>query len=109
MRIQIAFLTCALALPASATTVPSKADLTRAHAGIARMLRDPDSAKYTNAFAERGVVCGAVNSKNRMGGYAGPTLYIYDLAADRAFILDDAAEADQRQVTLDRIKRGCKV
>ena len=50
-----------------------------AKASVERQLIDPTSAQYRDmtSFTED-VVCGSVNSKNRMGGYVGFRLFIYN-------------------------------
>lgn len=50
-----------------------------AKAAIERQLVDPSSVQYRDvkAFSE-GVVCGSMNSKNRMGGYVGFKPFIYN-------------------------------
>lgn len=44
-----------------------------AMAHVREQLTDPDSAKFRNVRVnkETGVACGAVNSKNKLGGYVG--------------------------------------
>lgn len=46
---------------------------------VASNLIDTESARFENVFtpAGGGVVCGFVNGKNRMGGYAGSKPFIY--------------------------------
>jgi hypothetical protein len=41
-------------------------------------LVDPDSAKFSEVRhnKEKGGSCGVVNSKNRMGGFSGPTVFL---------------------------------
>lgn len=52
----------------------------KAKKAVASVLIDPDSAKFENVF--KGKVadsyCGFVNGKNRLGGYAGASPFIYD-------------------------------
>lgn len=50
-----------------------------AKSAIEVILKDPSSAQYRNlrVYSE-GVVCGEVNAKNSMGGYAGFTPFIYN-------------------------------
>lgn len=72
--------------PKAATPKAKKAaaidDFADAKAAIKRKLTDPESAQFTEMFkvqAQRGdAVCGLVNSKNRMGGYAGVAGFFYD-------------------------------
>lgn len=50
---------------------------------LAKQLLDPPSARYIGVSVKtakdgaRGV-CGQVNAKNNLGGYAGPKLFVYD-------------------------------
>ncbi|MES2634001.1 MAG: hypothetical protein V4669_13590 [Pseudomonadota bacterium] len=60
---------------------PSKALSTRAVAAVKLKLTDPDSAKFEglrlgNSPANN-VVCGLVNAKNQLGGYAGRKVFYY--------------------------------
>lgn len=71
-------------------TFPSHAaDLTKAQQeklqiAVKDKLLDPDSARFKlPAYKGGDVYCGLVNSKNRIGGYAGDSIF-------QAFILKDA-------------------
>ena len=45
---------------------------------VRNSLIDPDSAKFRNVVVrDRGVVCGEMNAKNKMGGYTGYTKFVY--------------------------------
>jgi hypothetical protein len=57
-----------------------------------RKLTDPESARWGDFYsatdpAANGLVCGAVNSKNQMGGYVGMTGFVYWPRQDRAILL----------------------
>jgi hypothetical protein len=57
-------------------------DFGSAKAAMTRKLTDPESARFTDLFRvatpdEGEVICGMVNSKNRMGGYAGVRGFIF--------------------------------
>ena len=44
-------------------------------------LSDPSSAQYRNiTTSSQGVVCGEVNAKNKMGGYTGFEMFVYNAA-----------------------------
>jgi hypothetical protein len=61
-----------------------------AKAAMSRKLTDPESARFTDLFKSSGatpVVCGMVNSKNRMGGYAGATGFVYIPAENLAVLM----------------------
>lgn len=47
---------------------------------VSNVLIDPDSAKFSNIIqgVKPGDYCGTVNGKNRMGGYAGSSPFIYE-------------------------------
>lgn len=52
-----------------------------ARSTVKSMLKDQDSAKFTNQFAVKTdksaiVACGEVNAKNAFGGYAGAAVYV---------------------------------
>jgi hypothetical protein len=66
---------------------------------IAQRLKDPDSAKFRGVyFMKRGeyppLVCGEVNSKNSLGGYAGFQRFITATTPDLTFIESDMKKAD---------------
>lgn len=49
-----------------------------AKAAMARRLSDPESARWGSYFlTPAGEVCGTVNAKNKLGGYAGATGFVY--------------------------------
>lgn len=64
-----------------------------AQAAVKVRLSDPQSAQFTKVFVvgEKGdrVVCGMVNSRNRMGGYAGPVLFAYQELIRHAVVIDE--------------------
>lgn len=67
-------------------------DAAPAKALLQRKMIDPESARYTDVFkvktaSEGDVVCGIVNSKNRMGGYVGGKGFIYEPKLNRATIM----------------------
>lgn len=61
-------------------------EVSAAQAAVKRQLTDPDSAKFDGDFViynrmkdglvSHVTVCGTVNSKNTLGGYAGATRYV---------------------------------
>jgi len=64
----LALLLCASAVHAAPKDGPL---IAKGKAAAAYNLKDPDSAKFRNVVAIRGVVCGEINAKNSMGGYVG--------------------------------------
>jgi hypothetical protein len=61
---------------------PPTDEFADAKTALARKLTDPESARFTDLFNvstpdEGDVVCGMVNSKNRIGGYAGARGFIF--------------------------------
>lgn len=54
--------------------------ISSAHQSLLMMLNDPDSARFTSEeiSPSSGAVCGFVNAKNSMGGYAGAVRYIHN-------------------------------
>lgn len=58
---------------------------------ISRKLTDPESARFEDLFkvqSDRGeAVCGLVNAKNRMGGYAGAAGFIYEKSSRTGTIM----------------------
>lgn len=53
------------------------ADINSAKKAVEKNLKDPSSAQYRNLISKGGMVCGEVNSKNSMGGYAGFEEFTY--------------------------------
>lgn len=71
----------ALILPTS-SSAQEQEQVDRAKAAIGRNLKDPYSAVYEGIYFGRTakgdpVVCGTVNAKNSMGGYAGRKRFYY--------------------------------
>jgi hypothetical protein len=59
---------------------------------MAKKLSDPESARWGEFYTVvgdggYGLVCGAVNAKNHMGGYIGMTGFTYEPKVDRAIML----------------------
>jgi len=54
---------------------------------IAKLLLDPESAKFQNVrFVDGGTVCGEVNGKNLLGAYTGFTPFVYAPYINNGFI-----------------------
>lgn len=50
-----------------------------ARQAVLKNLNDPSSAQFSDITVyDTGAVCGNVNAKNRMGGYAGPSAFVYN-------------------------------
>lgn len=82
--------------PAAAKTAKKPAAAVDAFAPakvlLQRKMVDPESARFTDLFkvqtsSEGDVVCGIVNSKNRMGGYVGGKGFIFEPRLSRATIM----------------------
>ena len=67
-----------------------------AEASVKARLSDPQSAQFTKVFVvgEKGsrTVCGMVNSKNRMGGYAGARPFAYQELIRYSVVIDEPWE-----------------
>ncbi|NBB15158.1 hypothetical protein GVN21_07290 [Caulobacter sp. SLTY] len=68
-------------------------------------LADPDSAKFRNVFVvakpgQAKAVCGEVNAKNQMGGYAGYKRFISAGTVKLTYFEDDLADMDEAWRTL---------
>lgn len=59
---------------------------------VRRLLRDPESARFSEvrAFPDRNVVCGKVNARNGFGGYVGDELFAYRPGEGAVIISGDA-------------------
>jgi hypothetical protein len=66
---------------------PAGDEFDRAKRAMLRKLTDPESARWGELFRSGPVVCGKVNSKNRMGGYVGMTGFVYFPTQDKAIKL----------------------
>jgi hypothetical protein len=64
-------------IAAAAKFGPDQVRIWEAQAATAKLLRDPDSAKFTDIVVRPTAVCGMVNSKNGYGAMAGATPFIY--------------------------------
>jgi hypothetical protein len=63
-----------------------------AKTAMSRKLADPESARWGDFYTVVGdggypLICGAVNSKNQMGGYIGMTGFTYEPKINRAILL----------------------
>jgi hypothetical protein len=60
----------------------------KAQAEAASLLKDPESARFSSTAISpsTGAVCGLVNAKNALGGYAGPKRFI--VTSEKALIED---------------------
>lgn len=69
--------------------------LAAAKAAVLKKLTDPDSAKFGKiVYRPSGVVCGFVNAKNVMGGYAGETAFISLGTADLTWMRGQSKDFD---------------
>lgn len=61
-----------------------------AKAAVLSQLKDPESAKFgpITIAAGTGVVCGSVNARTPMGGYAGPQAWWYSPATGETYIIE---------------------
>jgi hypothetical protein len=100
-RIGIAAICAAVAWPAGAASL-SEGQQAAVQSTILGILKDPDSARFSAMSAApqvtgETIVCGTVNAKNELGGYAGPAPFYGKLYGDGQFFLtslaDGAAEA----------------
>ncbi|WP_441280125.1 hypothetical protein [Bradyrhizobium sp. 63_E2_N1_3] len=88
--------------PKAAIKKPPTDEFADAKAALVRKLTDPESARYTDLFKvstpdEGEVVCGMVNSKNRMGGYAGARGFIFHKRQNLAtLMLSGGSDPDYR-------------
>lgn len=76
-KLRFALVLAAAGVIAGCDYIPSKTN--DAKTAVKQFLIDPDSAKFSEVEnGKSNSVCGYVNSKNRMGGYAGNTAFIYN-------------------------------
>lgn len=69
---------------------------------VKKLLNDPDSAQFSDLQdgKNKGDVCGAVNAKNRMGGYVGKTPFFYEKRTEMAAIVQPVEDSDFRSLWL---------
>ena len=76
-----------------------------------RKLTDPESARWGAFFTVRGdygpMVCGMVNSKNRMGGYNGMTGFVYLPDRNEAIMLFSGRIDPHVSIATIQYKRYC--
>lgn len=91
-----------LALVAAAALLMACSNQTAKNA-VKGLLNDPDSAQFSGLVAgkEKGDVCGYVNAKNRMGGYAGNAPFFYEQITDTVAIVKAPEDSDFRGLWLD--------
>jgi hypothetical protein len=81
------------ALAKAAKKATPKDEFFTAKALLQKKMIDPESARFSEMFkiqaagGEGDIYCGLVNSKNRMGGYAGNAGFIYEKNLNRATIM----------------------
>jgi hypothetical protein len=72
---------------------PAPDEFAPAKQAMLRKLSDPDSARWADLFhvdggaADGAIICGKVNSKNQMGGYAGMTGFVYLPQFDQSILM----------------------
>lgn len=65
---------------------------------VARALRDPESARFSESFSSTShAICGIVNAKNAMGGYAGARRFI--ATSDRVMVESETGVGADRKLT----------
>jgi hypothetical protein len=99
---------------ASSDAPQAKSDQPLVHeakAAVISHLRDPDSAKFGDVYANnKGVVCGSVNAKNAYGGYVGFSAFWYDPQTTEAFLYDpDQNWGDKAYDALLFKQKGCSI
>lgn len=88
--------------PAAAPTEEQEL-LSDAQVRITRLLRDPDSAKFSDLKVHvthegEKVVCGQVNARNALGGMTGPKHFYVDSTINRIVV---SARADENPMSID--------
>jgi len=88
-------------------TVPRSLQI-QAERAIKDILNDPESARFRHDFVSKGIgstvgVCGAVNSRNRMGGYQGFTRFFVEIVDGRVI----NADILERNGTSIRLAENC--
>lgn len=73
---------------------PNKERIAKAEDAIRAMLKDPESAKFSDVRANASMVCGKVNAKNSYGGYPG---------SKRFYVTDSKAIVESDDPEIQRI------
>jgi hypothetical protein len=87
---RLIMLSIATACLAACDTAPTSE--ARAKQAVRERLFDPESAQFSELFkspSDNGAICGLVNAKNRMGGYAGRAPFYYSTLTDYAAIVGE--------------------
>lgn len=79
-----------------------------AKAAIGRQLKDPASARYEDIRIKPNAVCGWVNSKNAMGGYAGRKLFVYVVSEHVGYVLDRVDDPAYGQAAIAAMEKYCQ-
>jgi curved DNA-binding protein CbpA len=75
---------------------------------VRNALIDPDSAKFKNVVVrDRGVVCGEMNAKNKMGGYSGYTKFVYYTEDSVLLLQNPEPENKDERLTNELIDYSC--
>lgn len=106
---KIALLLVLLALPCPALA-QSSAEITAARTAVRGILKDPQSARFSDGqdkFMKPGAICGLVNAKNGYGGYTGDQVYLYIQQSRQAFIWGETSDREVRAVQLQLFSTYC--
>lgn len=81
--------------PPKTLAIPDAEVFAKAKASITEDMIDPESTRVIELrrinYNSTDLVCGQVNSKNRMGGYTGKKPFAYSVERNRSAILGEAA------------------
>ena len=82
----------------------------KAESRVKELLIDPSSAEFSDVYTKNDVTCGFVNSKNRLGGFTGPRVFIVhgetaDISGDipEPALVNQLSDCDAR--VIDRLAR----
>lgn len=79
LNLSVLALAIVFSTPAFAESLLAK----EAKEAVRARLIDEDSAKFKIDYEKNGVICGQVNSKNRLGGYTGYSRFMYIKSASK--------------------------
>ncbi|MBX3564842.1 MAG: hypothetical protein KF730_09725 [Sphingomonas sp.] len=68
-----------------------------AERAVRGQLVDPNSAQFSEVTTKNGVTCGLVNSKNRLGGYTGRKMFIFQ--GGQVYFWNESPSIDQNSLS----------
>jgi hypothetical protein len=95
-------------LTMTAALADDKRSIATARAAVLAALKDPSSARFEGEIVYPAAICGLVNAKNALGGYAGSTVYLYVLRTKELRFLTDGATNSESAAVATKFETYCR-